>query len=412
MTGWYRGANRVERTRDAIERHGLDALLAITPENAGYLAGQSNFIATHWRVPGIFSAVVGGDGRLAVVSGDFGVDPTLASPVEHLTYRSWTDSVDVRGQTSGSLAERIAAARPSGPVRRPPQFDLDEVFECVAAAVRSIHTMPRRVGIDLHGVDAASLDRLTRRLPGVQLVDASAILDDLRAVKDADEIAHLRLAAELTEVGIGGAIDRLRAGMSETAVNAAYQVAIQERVMADDRFATFRQAEGSVSVGIGADAPPVVGPGRTVKFDMQVDISGYHSDIGRTVAGRPTADQRALYGALLSALQALQARVRPGITFAELHRVGTRAMREAGYDRYSRGHLGHSVGLTQHFEEPPFIAPGEDRPLVAGMALSIELPYYVYGVGAFQLERMLLVTEDGHEALDRLPFELEIELPG
>jgi hypothetical protein len=31
-------------------------------------------------------------------------------------------------------------------------------------------------------------------------------------------------------------------------------------------------------------------------------------------------------------------------------------------------------------------------------------------VGAFQLERMLLVTSDGHEAIDQLPFELELEL--
>ncbi len=76
---------------------------------------------------------------------------------------------------------------------------------------------------------------------------------------------------------------------------------------------------------------------------------------------------------------------------------------------YSRGHLGHSDGLTQHFEEPPFIAPNELRPLVPNMVLSLEMPYYLYGVGAFQLERMVLVTEDGHEVLDSLPFELAVE---
>jgi Xaa-Pro dipeptidase len=86
-------------------------------------------------------------------------------------------------------------------------------------------------------------------------------------------------------------------------------------------------------------------------------------------------------------------------------------MREKGFTNYSRGHLGHSCGLTQHFEEPPFIAPDEHRLLAPRMLLSLELPYYVYGVGAFQLERMLLVTEDGYEAFDRLPFELAIKAP-
>jgi len=100
--------------------------------------------------------------------------------------------------------------------------------------------------------------------------------------------------------------------------------------------------------------------------------------------------------------------VRPGVTFADVFWTGTNAMRSAGFDNYSRGHLGHSVGLAHYFEEPPFVAPDEAAPLRPGMIVSLELPYYLYGVGAFQLERMLLVTNDGHEALDRLPFELEL----
>ncbi|MEA2514429.1 MAG: Xaa-Pro dipeptidase, partial [Thermomicrobiales bacterium] len=103
-----------------------------------------------------------------------------------------------------------------------------------------------------------------------------------------------------------------------------------------------------------------------------------------------------------------QERVRPGVPFAAVYDAGIASMRSAGCSNYSRGHLGHSVGLTQHFEEPPFVAAGESREIVPGMVLSLELPYYVYGVGAFQLERILLVTSDGHEAIDRLPFELEL----
>lgn len=407
MTIWYTGETRWERIGDATRRHELDLLLAITPENAGYLAGQSNFIATHWRIPGIYSAAVGPDGQKAVVSGDFGVDPATTPSFTHFPYRSWTESVDIRSVPGDSIAERVTAAR-SEPVARPAQFDLDEVFDRVAEAVCSIDPNARRIGVDLLEVDAGSLQRLLDRLPNTELIDATAILDDLRALKDPDEIAHLRLAGELTEIGIGGAIDRLHPGMTETAVNSAYQIAVHERVIADHRFALFRQAEGLANIGIGADSSRAVMPGQTIKFDMQVDIAGYHSDIGRTVALAPTTDQRTVYAALREALARLQDGVRPGATFAQLYATGTDAIRAAGFRNYTRGHLGHSVGLTQRFEEPPFIAPGEKRPLVAGMVLSIELPYYLYGVGAFQLERMLLVTESGHEAIDRLPFALEL----
>jgi Xaa-Pro aminopeptidase len=230
------------------------------------------------------------------------------------------------------------------------------------------------------------------------------VLDDLRAIKDPDEIAHLRLAGELTEIGIAGALDRLEVGMSETALNAAYQAAVHEAVIRDPRYAAFRQAEGAVAIGIGTDSPHVVEPGLTIKFDMQVDVGGYHSDIGRTYAIDPTADQIELYATLSAALEELVGAVRPGTTFAEIHAAGTSAMHRAGYSAFSRGHLGHSDGLTQHFEEAPFIAPGEHRSVVPGMVLSVEMPYYVYGVGAFQMERMGVVTESGFDLIDRLPF--------
>ncbi len=295
-----------------------------------------------------------------------------------------------------------------GILPRPAQFEIEEVLDRVADPVHAVAPSARRIGADLETVSAAFLAGLHQRLPGVEWIEATPTFDDLRALKDPDEIALLRLACELTEIGIAGAVARLEPGMSEVAVNAAYQNAVHERVIVDPRYAAFRQAEGLASVGFGADVPHVVGPGQTIKFDMQVDVGGYHSDVGRTYAIAPTPEQRDIHAALYTALMTAQDRVRPGVSFAEIHQIGTSAMHDAGFANYSRGHLGHSVGLTQHFEEPPFIAPDEHRLLVPGMVISLELPYYVFGAGAFQLERMLLVTEDGHDVWDELPFDFEL----
>ena len=312
MSEWYAGQTRRERVRDALRRHELDVLLAITPENAGYLAGQSNFIATHWRIPGIYSAAISEGGELAVVSGDFAADPQSAQPFTLIPYRSWTESIDVRAMDGPDLADRIAAARPGPPIPRPVQFDLDAVFDAVLEAVQVVAPRARKLGVDLRDVDAGSVQRLVSRLPGVAISDATTILDDSRALKDADEIDHLRLAGELTEIGIRGALSRLAPGMTESALNSAYQVAVHDAVIADRRFGAFRQAEGLANIGIGVDSPRVVAPGQTLKFDMQVDIAGYHSDIGRTFAIQPTADQRALFTVLRAALATLQDAVRPG----------------------------------------------------------------------------------------------------
>lgn len=406
---WYQGANRQERIMDAIERHRLDALLALTPENAHYLAGHGNYIATHWRLPGLFAVVVGKNGRKAVVAGEFGRDPLAPEPdYAFFPYTSWTESLDVRGLRGSSIAERSQRARPET-VARPAQFDLHEVFERVGEAIRDVAPNAKRVGVDLDLVDDRSVGRLVRVLGDALGLPHDEIFDDLRAIKDPDEIEHLRRACDLVEIGIGEAAKNIRLDMTELAVNSAYHIAVHAAAARDQRFAQFRQSEGVASIGLGVDAPGRAAPGQTVKFDMQVDIAGYHSDVGRTYAFDPTPDQQAVYDALLHALHELTAAVAPGVTFAQLYAIGSGAMQRAGFPNYSRGHLGHSDGLTQHFEEAPFIAPNEQRPLAPNMVLSVEMPYYLYGVGAFQLERMVLVTNDGHEALDSLPFGLAIE---
>lgn len=406
-TGWYQGADRQARVQDAIARHGYDALLAVTPENAHYLAGHGNYIATHWRIPGLFSVAVGRDDRRAVVSGDFGADPQVVLPYIYAPYTSWTESVDIRQSSAATVAARIAAARP-GRVKRPAQFDLDEVWDRVADAVRNVAAIPTSIGVDLWELGNFAADQLMACLPGIQLEAAAEVFDDLRAIKDPDEIEHLRIACELTELGIEGAVEQLQIGMPEVAVNSAYQVAVHEQVIAHQRFSAFRQAEGVATIGIGAGQPHTVEPGQTIKFDMQVDIAGYHSDVGRTFAFQPTPEQNDVFDALAAALGKAEAAIRAGISFAEIYAIGSGAMHEQGFTTYSRGHLGHSVGLTQHFEEPPFIAPDEHRLIAPSMVLSLELPYYVYGVGAFQLERMIEVTEQGSHPVDQMPFKLAI----
>lgn len=408
-TGWYQGANRQERLADALERNGLDALVSLTPENAHYLAGHANYIATHWRIPGLFAVATGRDGQRAVVSGEFGRDPAAPPPdYAFFPFTSWTESLDVRGVASAATVERTQQARPESRIR-PAQFDLDEVYRQIGRAIQHVAPGAERIGIDLAEVDRVSFARLRAALPVTDLLDASQLFDDLRAIKDPDEIEHLRLACDLVEIGIGAAAANLRLDMSELAINSAYHVAVHEAAAREPRFAGFRQSEGAASIGLGIDSPGRVAPGQTLKFDMQVDIAGYHSDVGRTYAFDPTPDQQAIYAALLEALHEMTAAVAPGITFAQLYAVGAGAMHRSGYRNYSRGHLGHSDGLTQHFEEAPFIAPDEQRPLQPNMVLSVEMPYYLYGIGAFQLERMVLVTENGHEVLDSLPFGLALE---
>ena len=400
---WYEGSTRRERLMDALARIRLDVLVALTPENAAYLSGRTSTIATLWRLPALVAVAVNGRGEIAVAAGDNEIGG-YEGVVARFAHPLWIEHLDLP-QSAADLAARVDAARPEGALTRPAQFDAELMLDAVAGAIGAV-TTGRRVGAELAQLPAWVTEGLRVRLPDVEWVDAGAVFDDLRAIKDADEIAHLRLAAELTETGIAAARDALRPGLSAIGVSAAYQRAIWERAANDNRFAALRQVEGLVSVGDGS-GPVAVGPGQTVKLDMQVDVGGYHSDVGRTYALEPTAEQEAVYDSLRDALGTVVAALGPGVPMRDVWAVGTERMRAAGFANYSRGHLGHSVGLAHNYEEPPFIAADEVRPLTPGMVVSVELPYYLLGVGSFQMERMVHIGMSGAEALDRLPFELD-----
>lgn len=398
---WIGAGTREDRIAEGIARARLDALVATTSENAEYLSGRASTIATLWPLPGLVAVAANAQGALAVAAGDQEIAGYQRAG-ERFPYHLWIEHLDLHGG-SGALPQRVTAARPAGPIDRPAQYETTELLDAVAAAITAASGGRGRIGLELHSLPAWILDGVRQRVPAAEFVDATAVLDDLRAIKDPQEQDNLRLAGRLTDIGIAGARDALQPGQSAIDVSAAYQTAIWQAVTGDPRYAALRQAEGLVSVGDGGGPAPV-GPGQTVKLDMQVDVGGYHSDIGRTYCLQPTAEQQAVYDALRHALEAAIAAAVPGAPISDIWQAGTRAMRAAGFASYSRGHLGHSVGLAHHYEEAPFISATEHRPLAPGMVVSIELPYYLLGVGSYQMERMVIVGETGVEVVDDLPF--------
>jgi Xaa-Pro dipeptidase len=406
MSHWPAGSNRNNRALAALPELGVDALLALTPENAFHLSGIANFIATRWRTPGLAAALVTIHGDRAVVTGDNGV--TVAPGQRHFTYPLWIDNVDLRDCPGDSCQARISIIRGDDPFHRPAQYEIAQIASCVAGAIQQTAPDARRIGTEISAIPAPFMVMLTEQLPNITWIDATTLFDDLRAIKDTDELDLLREAGKLTEQGLASAIGSLEPGMKSIDAWIAYQQGVLSAMQNHPMKGLVGDIEGLVAVG-APGAGDSVGPGVTIKFDMQVELGGYHSDLGRTVALDPTAEQHAIYNALHESLMKAIDAVKIGDPLSATYDAGANSMRSLGFPSYSRGHLGHSLGLTTNFEEAPFICPDEHRPIVPGMALSLELPFYVGGVGTFQLETMLLVQESGIEQVDRLPFALDLD---
>lgn len=407
------------RARAEMAKRGIDALVVLSPENVYYATGYYSFVLYVWRRAGICMAVIPRDPTLppAMVASENDLKPARrASGIDDIrTYRVWTEYVDLTELAQDEAVDVRELIRRSGkkPVDdKPDQYDLEDNFRLVADVLADRGLRKGTVGIELDFV-AADVDEVIRRaLSGVNLVDSSGLLWDLRLVKTPREIDLLRKACRATEAGIAAARGDMREGVREAAVAGAYQIGAWRAAIAEELIG-FRGAHGRCRVG-GEVSPSRVGiesrvkAGDLIQLDVATDVSGYVSDVSRIFAcRRATPHQRAIAEALKRAHEAMKATLRPGRTFADVFRAGMSAVRTAGFESYSRGHLGHSVGLSVA-EEPPYISPHCQKVLEPGMLLAVECPYYVYGVGAFNLEDMVLVTDNGNEVLNRLPLDLEV----
>ena len=73
------------------------------------------------------------------------------------------------------------------------------------------------------------------------------------------------------------------------------------------------------------------------------------------------------------------------------------AVHKAGFPEYRRHHVGHGIGLEPY--ERPILTPGNADIIEPGMVLSIETPYYEFGLGALHVEDPILVRETANERL-------------
>ena len=141
--------------------------------------------------------------------------------------------------------------------------------------------------------------------------------------------------------------------------------------------------------------------GDVVKFDAGVnaEFDFYTTDTSRAwvMEGADPALYK-LKDRLYEAQRRMIAAAKPGLPINELYHIAYDYVKEM-FPSYRRGHQGHSISMGPATAEAPYINPTTTRPLEAGMVLAMEVPCYIGGVQGFNIEDMVLITEDGCEVL-------------
>jgi len=305
---------------------------------------------------------------------------------------------------TGQAAEEVAAAE----------------VEIVSGspAISAVQWLAAQPGVEFAGFDpacttVADLARWRAALPSrlrrsFLSVIPAPLVEPLRMVKDEDELSLMVEAALVGCKLFEQILGFIRPGLAEFEV--AAELECQARLLGAEGMSF----ETIVASGVRSALPH----GRAtatrlprrgfLTLDFGVILKGYCSDMTRTVyLGKPKANERNAYEAVLAAQEAGVAAVNSGVSCGEVDEAARGVLRKAGLAEAFTHSTGHGVGLEIH--EAPRLGAGQTTRLLPGMVITIEPGIYLAGQFGIRIEDMVAVTRTGGQVLTPAPKAL-IEL--
>ncbi len=222
---------------------------------------------------------------------------------------------------------------------------------------------------------------------------ASRVVEQLRKVKDADELAGLQRAITTGDRAFERVEAALQPGMTELEVAAAIEDAIRDLGGQGVSFDTIVAGGAWAAQPHASPRPEPIREDDSIIIDMGALQGGYCSDLTRTtVLGHMSPGMAEIYGVVFEAQQAAIDGVESGMTGIAAHRLAHNVIARAGHaDHFGHG-LGHGVGLEVH--ESPYLGFTSEDTLEEGMVFTIEPGIYLPGVGGVRIEDVV-VLENG-----------------
>jgi len=280
-------------------------------------------------------------------------------------------------------------------------------FEALAAAL-----LPEsgRLGFEEASLTVKGHRRLSELLgDGWELVACTGVVQQLRAVKDAGEIARIRAATELADEALRMTLEGGLVGRSEREVAIELELAMRRLGAYAPSFPSI------VAAGAHAALPHAEPRDEPIPRDVLVTIDwgalheGYCSDCTRTYATGEaiSAQARAVYELVLRAEERGLAAVMAGPSGKEVDALARELIEQAGHGEHFGHGLGHGVGMEVH-EGPRLSRTASDEPLRAGNVVTVEPGVYLPGELGVRIEDLVVVGEGSQEVLTRLSKALTV----
>lgn len=380
------------RIKELLRKKGLDGAIVSSPENFHYVTGFGGHQHTVSRQPGFTLAVMRADDkvpthlttmdfeaatfRIKAAGLNFVVDP----------YDTW-----VGLKTWDEIAHGAVV---------PDKTAMESSMDKLVQFMKACDLANKKVGVELDYFPVPYYKSLTEKFPEAEFVDISDLFVYARSVKQPDEIEMFRNLCRIADHGFTEVSKIAKIGVSERELAQCFREdVIKSGFCAPSAWSMFSTGPSSARLTLPGDR--VVKDGDVVKFDAGVnaEFDFYTTDTSRAwIIGNGDPVLLKLKDRLYEGQRRMIAAAKPGLPINELYHTAYDYVKEM-FPCYRRGHQGHSISMGPATAETPYINASETRPLEAGMILAMEVPCYIDGVNGFNIEDMVLITEDGCEVL-------------
>jgi Xaa-Pro dipeptidase len=245
---------------------------------------------------------------------------------------------------------------------------------------------------------------LGSKLPSSAFTHQQDIISTLRRIKDDQEIALIRRAAELTDQGAIAGCEFVSEGVKEYEVAAEIEYAMRRRGSEGVAFETVVASGPRAAFPHGLATDRVLKRGDAVVMDLGAVVSGYRCDITRTViVGPPSKQQETILYIVMEAHDRALDAMQSGVPSREIDALARQYITQQGFGEKFIHSLGHGVGLDVH--EPPFLSAHSSDILEEGNIVTDEPGIYLSTFGA-RIEDTVLINSDTAEKLTIAPYYL------
>ncbi|MEU6252877.1 aminopeptidase P family protein [Streptomyces sp. NPDC047043] len=264
----------------------------------------------------------------------------------------------------------------------------------VAAADLAEGQRAESLAVEEHHLTVARHRAIRSVAPRLRLADLGGAVEQLRVVKDEEEISCLRIGAEIADQALGELLESILVGRTERHLALELERRLVDHGADGPAFAT--SVATGPNAGRRAHRPTDrrVEEGDFLSVCLGATYRGYRCEIGRTfVIGTSPADwQIELYDLVFAAQRAGREALAPGAAYRDVDRAARQVLDSAGYGEGLPGLMGHGVGLE--IDEDPQLAPSAMGKLDACVPVTVEPGVHLPGRGGVRIDDTLVVRPE------------------